>query len=173
MVLGALMILVGTGFTANEKPVTVNKANANTVNQSDKCCEGTPVNCETGKPCTPEEIEKCKARCENMGANATGISAETSGLIAHGQAGHQYSTAKISNTNSTQVNAMTVGHKDDCCEGGTPINCETGKKCTPEEMAKCKTSCENRKGNATGIAAKQCSSAKDCQSKSCDKKGSI
>ncbi len=80
VILGALMILVGTGFTANEKPVVAKKANVTNVNQSDDCYDGIPINCETGEPCTPEEIEECMAKRQSGNASATGVSAKVNAL---------------------------------------------------------------------------------------------
>jgi hypothetical protein len=51
-----LLILVGSAFSGTDEPA-VNAEPAAQIIGGDDCC--VPINCETGQPCTPEEVENC------------------------------------------------------------------------------------------------------------------
>ncbi len=71
LVLGSLMVLVGTGFTFSNQACSVN-SQATQVNSTTQEC--VPVNCETGKVCSPEEIRACQDSKSSAGhINATSI----------------------------------------------------------------------------------------------------
>ena len=113
MIMATLMIFVGTSFAGQEgcnKPTA--QKTGSTVNQNTNCCEGTSANCKTGKACTPEQMEKCKASCQ---AGSTKVCNQKS------TCGTGHGCSKVNATKSSQKS--TTSSKCNLKQGCQPKQC--------------------------------------------------